>query len=151
MKYALRTVVWHFKETTEELPELKSIRNVIVRGPEDIYRLYQPLFADQVRERFITFWLSAKNAISGFEVVSEGTLNGSLVHPREVFHGAITARAASIIIAHNHPSGNTEPSAEDIEITRQIKDAGRILGIPLHDHLIITGEGFTSLAERGIL
>ena len=151
MKYALRTVTWRFKETSKELPELKHIRNVIVHHPEDIYRVYKPLFANQVRERFVTFWLSAKNSITGFEVITEGTLNSSLVHPREVFHGAIASRAASIIIAHNHPSGNIEPSSEDIEITHQIRAAGRILGIPLHDHLIITQEGYMSFAERGLM
>lgn len=151
MKYALRTVTWRFKETTEELPELKTIRNVIVRGPEDVYRIYRPLFVNQIRERFVTFWLNARNGISGFEIVSEGTLNASIVHPREVFHGTILVRAASINIAHNHPSGNPEPSSEDIEITRQIKESGKILGISLLDHLIITHEGHASFAERGLL
>ncbi len=151
MKYALRTVVWRFKETTEDLPEIRLLRTATFRSPDDVHRLYRSLFVDQVRERFVTFWLSAKNSVAGFEVVSEGTLNSSLVHPREVFHGAIVARAASIIVAHNHPSGNPEPSSEDIEITRQLTEAGKILGIPVHDHLIITHEGYTSFAERGLM
>lgn len=151
MKYALRTVVWRFKETSETLPELKALKNVAFRRPEDVFNAHRSLFADRVNERFVTFWLSSKNTVIGFEVVTEGTLNSSIVHPREVFHGAITVRAAGIVVAHNHLSGNPEPSNEDIEITHQLKEAGRILGIPLHDHLIITQEGYTSFAERGLM
>ncbi len=87
----------------------------------------------------------------GFEVVSEGTLNSSIVHPREVFRGAIVATAAAIIISHNHPSGNAEPSTEDIQLTKQLSEASKIIGIALHDHIIFAGENYTSFAERGIL
>ena len=106
MRYHLRTVVWRFKESTEDLPGLKAQRSVILRSPEDVFRLYGDIFTDQVRERFVVIWLDASNKVIGFEVVTEGTLNSSLVHPREVFRGAIVATAASIIVAHNHPSGN---------------------------------------------
>jgi DNA repair protein RadC len=78
-------------------------------------------------------------------------LNTSLTHPREIFRGAIVASAASIIISHNHPSGNAEPSEEDIRVTRQIVEAGKIIGIPVHDHIIFTDETFTSLAESGLI
>jgi len=87
----------------------------------------------------------------GFEIITEGILNSSLVHPREIFRGAIVATCASIIIAHNHPSGNPEPSSEDIQITKQVTEAGKIIGIPLHDHIIFTEEAFTSFAERGLI
>ena len=83
--------------------------------------------------------------------MSEGLLNSSLTHPREVFRGAIVATAAAIIIAHNHPSESTEPSQEDISITKQIMEAGKIIGIPVHDHIIFAGDTYTSLAERGLL
>jgi DNA repair protein RadC len=76
----------------------------------------------------------------GFVVVSEGTLNSSVVHPREVFRGAIVATAASIIIAHNHPSLNPDPSTEDIQITKQLLEASKIIGIALHDHIIFAGD-----------
>ena len=92
-----------------------------------------------------------KRSRNGFEIVSEGTLNSSLVHPREVFRGAIVATSASIIVAHNHPSGNPEPSHEDLAITKQLKDAGNILGIPVYDHIIIGGAQFSSFAQRGLL
>jgi DNA repair protein RadC len=152
MKYSLRTVVWRFKETTEELPDVIPLKQkVIIRSPGDVYALYRPLFADHVRERFVVFWLAANNMVLGFEVVTEGTINASLAHPREIFRGAIVASASSIIVAHNHPSGSLEPSREDLEITRQIAEAGKVIGIAVHDHIIISSEGYASLAERGIV
>ena len=83
--------------------------------------------------------------------ISEGILNSSLVHPREVFQRAILEPAASIILLHNHPSGNPEPSSEDLLVTRQLVEAGKIIGIPVQDHIILTASSYTSMAERGIL
>ena len=151
MKYAIRTVTWRFKESIELAPEFTNTRSVTILSPEDVFRNYQSLFKDQVRERFVVFWLNSVNKILGFEVVTEGLLNSSLVHPREVFRGAIVATAAAIIIAHNHPSESTEPSQEDISITKQIMEAGKIIGIPVHDHIILAGNAYTSLVERGLL
>ena len=151
MKYAIRTITWRFKESIELDQELANKRSVIIRSPADVFENYQSLFKDQVRERFIVFWLNSANKVVGFEVVSEGLLNSSLTHPREVFRGAIVATAAAIIIAHNHPSESTEPSQEDISITKQIMEAGKIIGIPVHDHIIFAGDSYTSLAERGLL
>jgi len=133
------------------VPELDGKKRVIVQGPEDIIRNYASLFKDQVRERFVVFWLDSVNRILGFEVVTEGLLNSSLAHPREVFRGAIVATSAAIIIAHNHPSENTEPSQEDIVITKQLVEAGKIIGIPVHDHIIVAGETYTSFAERRLI
>ena len=147
MKYCLRTVTWKFHETIELVPELDGKRRVIVQEPEDIVHNYSSLFKDQVRERFVAFWLDSANKVLGFEVVTEGILNSCLTHPREVFRGAVVATAAAIIIAHNHPSENLEPSKEDIAITKQLVEAGKILGIPVHDHIIFAGESFTSLAS----
>ena len=126
-------------------------RSVIIRSPADVFENYQSLFKDHVRERFIVFWLNSANKVLGFEVITEGLLNSSLTHPREVFRGAIVSTCASIILAHNHPSGNPEPSQEDITITKQIVDSGKIIGIPVHDHIIFADNNFTSLAERGII
>ncbi len=151
MKYAIRTVSWRFKESIELAPEFNGVRDVKVSAPIDIYNNYRSLFTDQVRERFVVFWLSSSNKVLGFEIVTEGLLNSSLVHPREVFRGAILTTAASIIIAHNHPSDNPEPSREDIAITKQIVEAGKIIGIPVHDHIIFAGETYTSMTERGYL
>ncbi|MFN0157079.1 MAG: RadC family protein [Bacteroidota bacterium] len=151
MKYCLRTVTWRFKEVNEPIPELDGKTSLIIRSPEDLFSNYQSLFKDQVRERFIVFWLNSANRVTGLEIVSEGTLNSSVVHPREVYRGAIVATAAAIIIAHNHPSENPEPSREDIDITKQIVETGKIVGIACHDHIIFAGSTYTSFAERGLL
>ncbi len=92
--------------------------------------------------------LNTKNNITGINVVSIGSLNSSLVHPREVFKAAILGNAAAIILAHNHPSGDPSPSPEDLEITRRLVEAGKILGIEVLDHVII-GDRWESLKERG--
>jgi DNA repair protein RadC len=123
----------------------------VMRTPGDVASLMIPRLRDRDVESFVVLVLDAKNGLKAECELSRGTLNASLVHPREVFKTAIDARAASIIVVHNHPSGNPEPSAEDLEITRQLAETGRILGIPLHDHVIVAGERFTSLAERGAL
>jgi DNA repair protein RadC len=151
MKYCTRTITWRFAESREELPELFGKKEVVIRRPEDIASNYMGLFRDQVKERFIVFWLSASNKVMGFEIVTEGILNSSLVHPREVFRGAIVATCAAVIVAHNHPSGSTEPSPEDLNITRQIFESGRVIGIPVHDHIIFAGDSYTSFLERGLL
>jgi DNA repair protein RadC len=123
----------------------------VVKSPEDVLRLMQPRMRDLSQELFYVMVLDAKNSVREVLEISRGTLNASLVHPREVFKAAIDHRAASIIVVHNHPSGNPEPSREDVEITAQLADAGRIVGIPLHDHLILAGDRYTSFAERGLL
>ena len=123
----------------------------IIRSPEDVARCMVPLLRDRANEVFFVLLLDAKNAMRSRVEISSGTLNASLVHPREVYKAAIDHRAASIIVVHNHPSGNPEPSREDAEVTHQLAEAGRIVGIPLHDHVIVAGDRFTSLAEKGLL
>lgn len=149
MRYCIRTVTWRFKESIEL--DLPAKRSITIRSPSDVFENYQSLFKDQVRERFVVFWLNSANKVIGFEVISEGILNSSLTHAREIFRGAIVSTSASIILAHNHPSGNGEPSQEDISITKQLVESGRIVGIPVHDHIIFADNSYTSLAERGLL
>jgi DNA repair protein RadC len=144
-------VTWKFKESVENIPELAGLSSVVVRSPDDLVHSYKSIFNDQVKERFVVFWLNSANKVSGFEVISEGILNSSLAHPREVFRGAIVATAAAIILAHNHPSENPEPSSEDISITRQVVEAGKIIGITVHDHIIFAGGCYTSLREKGLM
>jgi len=103
------------------------------------------------QELFICFDLNAKNGVIDRRLVSLGLLDASLVHPREIFRGAIVAGAAAIICIHNHPSGDPTPSAEDVRITRQLVDAGRILGIRVLDHVIIGRPNHTSLREQGLV
>jgi DNA repair protein RadC len=124
---------------------------LIVRSPEDVAQLMIPKLRDRTNEVFIVLVLDSKNGLKKEVELTEGTLNASLVHPREVFKAAIDHLAASVIVVHNHPSGNQQPSNEDIEITRQLVESGKVVGIPLHDHIIVAGDGYTSFAERGLL
>ena len=105
------------------------------------------------REYFVALLLDGKNRITGIHTVSQGSLNQSIVHPRETFKAAILANCGSIILAHNHPTGDTTPSSEDLAITRRLKEAGDILGIKILDHIIIDTEShsYLSFTERGLL
>jgi DNA repair protein RadC len=151
VKAYIRNVVWRFCDSQTIYPELKAKGKITVRQPQDVFDHFRFLFDDQVRERFVVFWLNSANTVTGFEIVTEGTINGSLVHPREVFRGAIVATSVAIIAAHNHPSGNPEPSSEDVAITKQLVESGKILGIPLQDHIIFAESQYSSFAERGMI
>lgn len=129
----------------------KERDSVQIRSPEDAVQQCQAQLRDLKHEVFLVLLLDSANHLLREVKISEGILNSSLVHPREVFKPAINEPAASIILIHNHPSGNTEPSSEDIQITRQMVEAGKIIGIPVHDHIIVTSHSFTSFAERGLL
>jgi DNA repair protein RadC len=122
-----------------------------IRTPTDVADRFIPQLQGKKQELFIVLVLNSANKITKEVVVTQGLLNSSLTHPREVFRPAIMENAASVILLHNHPSGNPEPSPEDIAITRQLVEAGRVIGIPVHDHIIIAGETHTSFAERGLL
>ena len=106
---------------------------------------------NELKEYFLALYLDGANHLIQTKVITIGILNQSLVHPREVFSYAIEKRCASIIVAHNHPSGILEASNEDINVTKRLKDSGKILGIELLDHLIITNNGYLSLKEEGVL
>jgi DNA repair protein RadC len=125
--------------------------NLQVVSPMDIVNRYRSLMRDLRDERFKVILLDSANHIIGEKEISRGILNSSLAHPREVFRSAIIAHAAGIILLHNHPSGNPEPSTEDIQITKQIVEASKVVGIPVHDHIILAGGLFTSFAERGMI
>jgi DNA repair protein RadC len=103
------------------------------------------------KEHFVLFLLDTRNHILKKEVVSVGTLDAALVHPREVFRSAIAANASQVIVAHNHPSGNPEPSAEDITITNRLKKAGELIGIELLDHVVVTKDSYQSFRELSLL
>ncbi|WP_022835351.1 RadC family protein [Salisaeta longa] len=124
---------------------------VQVSAPADVAAVYGPLMRDLKKEIFKVVHLNTANVILNDFTISEGGLAASIVEPRAVFEQAILENAAAVICLHNHPSGNPEPSRQDIQITRQLVDAGKLMGIPVHDHLIIAGETFTSLAERGLM
>jgi DNA repair protein RadC len=122
-----------------------------VRGPDDVVALIGKRLRHQAREHFLVILLNTRHEAIAIETVSVGSLNASIVHPREVFRPAVLASAASIVVAHNHPSGDPEPSEEDISITRRLVQVGELLGIGLLDHVIIGRRGVTSLRERGAL
>ena len=108
-------------------------------------------YHNKQQEYFLALYLDGANHLIQTKIITIGILNQSLVHPREVFSYAIEKRCASIIVAHNHPSGILEASTEDINVTKRLKESGKILGIELLDHLIITNNGYLSLKEEGIL
>jgi DNA repair protein RadC len=120
-----------------------------ISSAKDVYDLLVDRFGSLKKEHFVCLYLDTKNNIIKEEVVSVGTLNSSLVHPREVFVSAIRERANSIILVHNHPSGSCEPSVEDEKITSIFRDGGELLGIRLLDHVVISKKEFYSFKERG--
>ena len=105
--------------------------------------------ASEDREHFVVFDLDVRHRVLARRVVAIGALTGVEVHPREVFKGAVIASAASVILVHNHPSGDTTPSRQDLEMTKRLQDAGELLGIAVLDHVVVGSDGWTSLAERG--
>lgn len=106
---------------------------------------------DEEVELFVVLMLDSQSRVRGIAKVSSGLVNCALVHPREVFRYAIAFGAVGIIIAHNHPTGDPTPSAEDRAVTRQLVEAGRIIDIPVYDHIIVAGDRFTSFANAGLL
>lgn len=118
-------------------------------GPADVARIIGPSLRDLAHEEMHLVILNTAGHMTSRERVTQGTLASSVVDPRAIFQRAILGNAAAIVLVHNHPSGNPEPSGEDIAVTRQIVEGGRILGIPLRDHIIVAGDTWTSLAQRG--
>lgn len=116
-------------------------------GAADVYAACADIKAAD-REHFVAFHLDVRHKVIERRIVSIGSLTGVEVHPREVFKAAIVASAAAIIIVHNHPSGDTYPSRQDIELTQRLRDVGEMVGIPVVDHVIVSSGGYTSLAER---
>jgi DNA repair protein RadC len=120
-----------------------------VRAPKDIARMFMDEMKHYDREHFKAAFLNTKNQIIKVATVSIGSLNASIVHPREILKPAIAASAASIILVHNHPTGDPTPSREDIEFTRRFAKCGDLIGIELLDHIVIGSDRFTSLKESG--
>jgi len=124
---------------------------VRIRSPADVYRYCAPRLADLPAEEFHVLALDSQSGVLRDLLVTRGLLNASLVHPREVFRGAIAEAAAGIIVVHNHPSGDPTPSADDRAATRQLVEAGRTLDIPVYDHVVIGLGRYVSFAEAGLL
>lgn len=124
------------------LPTIKTIKDAVAHLQE---------LRTAKKEHFVALYLNARNQVVHKEIVSVGTLNASLVHPREVFKPAIDCLAAGIILAHNHPSGELELSEDDISITNRLSDVGELMGIKIIDHIVITKDGFNNLNKRQLL
>jgi len=122
-----------------------------VRSPRDVARLFAPRLEDLPVEEFHVAVLDAQHRLERDVTITRGILTSSLVHPREVFREAIAERAAAVILVHNHPSGDPTPSADDRIVTEQLVAAGKLLDIPVHDHIIIGRGRYTSFAEAGLL
>lgn len=124
-----------------------------ISNPDQVYKAITVITSveGEAQEVFGVLILNIKNKIVAVHEISRGTLNGSMVHPREVFKPAVLHNAAAIICFHNHPSGDPEPSRDDIETTKRLVEAGKIMGIEVLDHIIVGDERYTSLKERGII
>ena len=137
--------------------ELSMVREIKISGQKynSSEEVARSEFAENLlksdREKFICMHLNVKNQIISFEIVSTGSLTSSIVHPREVYKGAILSNAASVIFMHNHPSGDSEPSIDDIEITKRLEKAGEILGINVLDHIIVAQKGFYSFRQHNLI
>lgn len=131
------------RQTLLDLPKIRSPKDAAEFMMDSLRYLHQ--------EHFIALFLNTKNRVIGQETIFIGTLNSSIVHPREVFREGIRKSAASIILVHNHPSGDPQPSKEDIDVTRRLVECGRLLGIEVLDHLIIGDGTYISLKEKGYM
>jgi DNA repair protein RadC len=118
--------------------------------PSQIWELFRFL-GKESKEWMVVLLMDGKNRLSAVDICSIGTLNQSLCHPREIFKSALIASCAAIVLIHNHPSGDTSPSSEDLAITRRLKEAGDIIGIKILDHLVVSTDEYTSFVERGLL
>lgn len=138
-------------EIGRRLATAKPLERCIFACPEDGVAFLMPRLRYMQKEQFLVVLLNSKNKVISTEVISEGSLTGSVVHPREVFQPAILQHAAAIVVAHNHPSGDPRPSPEDREITRMLVEAGKTLKLPVLDHLIIGDGTYYSFQEEGAL
>lgn len=123
----------------------------LIQSPADACDILRAFIGATDREHFVALLLDTRNRAIGINTVAIGHLNASVVHPREVFKPAILSSAAAVILAHNHPSGDPDPSQEDIALTHRLRQVGELLGIPILDHLILGDSAFVSLKERGCL
>lgn len=145
------TLAAAFELSRRILSQSKWFSNRKITSPQDIAEIFIPILRDEIKEKFIVVCLNSANKVIKYETISVGNLNSSVVHPREIFKVAIDNSSASIILIHNHPSGNPEPSNEDIRITKKIVESGKIMDIPVFDHLIIAGETYTSFVEKRLV
>lgn len=139
------------KAVSDRFLAKKVIGKNAIANSRDLYTYLNGAIRDKTRECFLAIFLDSKNRVLAMDTLFEGTLTASGVYPREVIHAALQHRAAALIFAHNHPSGEPRPSAEDVAVTRQLVFAGRVMGITVHEHLIIGENRYYSFADQGHL
>ncbi len=135
-------------ELGKRLFSQEEIKGKTIQTAEDVYKLMRAELKNKKKEHFNLVLLNTRNQLIRKVSVSKGTLNASLIHPREVFKFALSHSAASVILVHNHPSGDPKPSDDDIKITKRLIEAGKIMGIEVHDHVILAGNKYTSLKAQ---
>lgn len=128
---------------------LQGKKAILILSPKQVWEELKDI-RNSKKEHFVVFYLDTRSQLIKKEIISIGILNTNLVHPREVFEPAIKNSVAQVIVAHNHPSGDTEPSEDDLKVTRRLVQAGKILGIEIIDHVIVTKDSFSSLREEGL-
>ncbi len=138
-------------ELVRRVQSQKDSSKLSFKRSADVANHYLPLMRDLRKEVFKVILLNRANRLIKDVTISEGTLEASIVHPRDVFREALLEPASGIILIHNHPSGNPSPSEEDLQITKQLVEAGRLLGIKVYDHIILAGESYRSLADEGLI
>ena len=140
-----------FQAVSERYAKEKILPKIPLTSPREIADYLREKLGREKKEHFVSVMLDAHNNLIGFRDISTGILNESLVHPREVFEPAIRQLASYVVIAHNHPSGDLEPSIEDVKLSHRLVSVGELTGITVLDHLIVSSEGYVSLKEKGLL
>jgi len=140
-----------FQAVSERYSREQIPKKITLNSSAAVAKFLQKFIGREKKENFVMLSLDTRNNLVKISDISVGTLNASIVHPREVFKEAIQASAAQIIISHNHPSGNPEPSPEDVALTRRLEEAAKIFGVELLDHIIVTRDKFSSLKEQGLI
>lgn len=151
--FTAQTYHSELNELTVTYQKNQNVKNQKIIMSKDTYELAKALWPVDInhREAMIAFYLNRANHTVGYSIISIGSISGTTCDPRIVFQLALLTNASSVIIAHNHPSGNLSPSQADKNLTANIKEIGKILDIPLVDHIILTDEGYFSFADRGLL
>ena len=137
-------------ELGKRLYKEKVEKEIFINSSEDVFKEVNHI-KENKKENFVVLYLDARNKLIYKETVSIGTLNANLVHPREVFEPAVRKLAAQIILVHNHPSGDPEPSEDDLELTKRLIESGKILGIEVIDHIVVTKKSFFSFKDKGLI
>jgi len=148
MGFAKSASVLASRELGRRLAESRLERGAMIRSAEDVYRHFSQQMRWHNQEKFAVLLLDGRSRVIRESMISQGTLNASLVHPREVFRSAVREAAASLVLVHNHPSGDPEPSAEDRRVTRRLVEAGKVVGIRVLDHVVVADQGYYSFREE---